>query len=514
MAIDEMTQNDPGQEEPTVVEEVRATEQSFAELLEEYDVEPLHRGQLVEGEIVKIDTNVIFVDVGAKRTAVIPPDDLVQVDEAIRQSLSEGDKVLLYILRTPVGDQDLLVSLQKGLEQQDWLRAEEALADESMLELEVVGHNKGGMLVSFGNLRGFIPNSHLPDLQHIHDRRQLTSAKSKLVGENLPLKVIEVDRERRRLVLSMKAAQSEVRERRLRELQIGEVISGRVASIVDFGVFVDLGGVDGLVHISNLAWQQVAHPSDVLQEGEEIDVLVESVDVERERVSLNRKVLLPNPWHQFAEDHEEGELIEGVVTKVLDFGAFVQVAPGIEGLVHVSEIRIFGTGAPQDVLQTGDVLLVRILSIDPERERLGLSQRRVGMQEEMEWMQRRPTAPDALPDEPAADDAEQPAEDVAADVDDAEQPAEDVAADVDDTPAADDAEQPAEDAAADVDEAPAVDDAESATAAVDVDDTPEQPGDDADAPEAAAAEDGTAEPQTAETESDEEALPEGDSASE
>lgn len=409
MAIDEM-KNDLGDEEQSVVEEVGVAEQSFAELLEEYDVEPLHRGQLVEGEIVKIDDNVIFVDVGAKRTAVIPPDDLAQLDESVRAGLAEGDKVLLYILRTPVGDQDLLVSLQKGLEQQDWLKAEEALADETMLELEVVGHNKGGLLVQFGNLRGFVPNSHLPDLQHIHDRRQLTSAKSKLVGEKLPLKVIEVDRERRRLVVSMKAAQSEVRERRLRELQVGEVITGRVASIVDFGAFVDLDGVDGLVHISNLAWQQVGHPSDVLQEGEEIDVMVESVDVERERVSLNRKVLLPNPWDEFAETHAEGELIEGVVTKVLDFGAFVQVAPGIEGLVHVSEIRIYGSGAPQDVLQTGDVLLVRILSIDPERERLGLSQRRVGMQEEMEWMQRRPTDPDMLLDEPEVETLEEASE--------------------------------------------------------------------------------------------------------
>lgn len=414
MKLEETQTNELEQNEQIANGEQEVTDETFADLLKDYDVEPLHRGQLVEGEILKIEENVMFVDVGAKRTAVIPPDDLEQVDEAVLKEISVGDKVLLYILRTPVGEEELLVSLQKGLEQQDWIEAEKYLENQEMLELEIVGHNKGGLLVKFGNLRGFIPNSHVPDLQHIHDRRQLTSAKSKMVGNELPLKVIEVDRDRRRLVLSMKAAQKEVRERRLRELQVGEVIEGRVASIVDFGAFVDLGGVDGLVHISNLAWRQVGHPSEVVSEGDEIEVLIESVDVERERVSLNRKALQPNPWEEFAEKHEEGELIEGVVTKVVDFGAFVQVSPGIEGLVHVSEIRIYGSGDPKDVLQTGDVLLVRILSIDPDRERLGLSQRRVGMQEEMEWMQRRPAPPEMLEEEFA--DEEEVEEEEPADV--------------------------------------------------------------------------------------------------
>lgn len=364
---------------------------SFAELLEEYEPELLRQGQYVQGEILQIEDNIILADVAAKRTAVVPPQDIEQIEEDDLAQLSVGDEVTLYVIRTPEGGEDLLVSLNKGLEQQDWIEAKEYLANEDLLELEVIGHNKGGLLVVFGHLRGFVPTSHVPQLQHLHNQRMLASKKNKLIGEELSLKVIEVDRRRQRLVLSARKAQKELREQRLLELKLkeGETITGRVTNLVKFGAFVDLGGVEGLIHISEIAWQKVDKAAEYLSPGEEVELLIQSVDVDRERISLSRKALLPSPWELFAENHAAGELVEAVVTNVVDFGAFAYVADGVEGLVHVSEMRGTRDFAPQDVLFPGDTILVRILKIQPEKQRLALSQRRVSQEEETEWIWQR-----------------------------------------------------------------------------------------------------------------------------
>lgn len=364
---------------------------SFAELLAEYEPEPVYRGQYVQGEILQIEENLILANVDAKRTAVIPPQDIELVEDDYLAALSVGDEVTLYVLHTPEGGEDLLVSLNKGLEKQDWVEAKEHLANEELLELEVIGHNKGGLLVTFGHLRGFVPTSHIPQLQHVYNKRQLASQKAKLIGEELPLKVIEADPKRKRLVLSAKKAQKEVRQQRLLELkgQEGETISGRVTNLVKFGAFVDLAGVEGLIHISEIAWENVKKPGDFLSAGEAVDVLIQVVDVDQERVSLSRKALLPNPWDIFDQTHAVGDLVDGVVTNVTDFGAFVLIADGIEGLVHVSEMYGNRDTAPQDVLVPGDTVLVRILNIQPKQQRLSLSQRRVSQHEEMEWVWQR-----------------------------------------------------------------------------------------------------------------------------
>lgn len=382
---DEVISNPNARAEPG---DEKGSSPSFADLLDEYEPEPLRRGQLVEGEILQIEDHVILADVDAKRTAVIPPQDLEQVNQDVLDELSEGDEVTLYVLRTPVGDEDLLVSLQKGLEQQDWVEAKENLSKEELLELEVIGHNKGGLLVAFGHLRGFVPTSHVPQLFRMQSPKDLAGKKAKLVGKDLPLKVIEVDRKRKRLVLSAKAAQKELRRERLLELKqmIGETLVGRVTNVVDFGAFVDLDGVEGLIHVSEIAWQQVNDPGEFLSPGQDIEVQLLSMDVDRERVGLSRKALLPNPWEHFAQTHAIGDLIEGVVTNVIDFGAFVKVTDNIEGLIHVSEMRGTRLGSPQEVLREGDSVLTRITSIEPERERLGLSQRQISDTEEMEWI--------------------------------------------------------------------------------------------------------------------------------
>jgi small subunit ribosomal protein S1 len=374
---------------------------SFEELLDDYAPEPLRKGQFVQGEILQIRDNVILADVDAKRTAIVPPQDLALIQEDHLEQLEVGDEVILYVMRTPRGDDDLLVSLNKGLEQQDWLTAGEYLENEELLELEVVGHNKGGLMVSFGHLRGFVPASHVPQLRFLHNPDRLTSEKAKLVGQELALKVIDVNPQRRRLVLSAKKAQKELRHERLLELKAieGDTITGRIANLVKFGAFVELDGIEGLIHISEIAWHKVDSPADILKRGEEVEVMIQSVDIERERVSLSRRALLPSPWETFDEKHESGELVEGVVASVVDFGAFVLIEDGIEGLLHVSEMRGTKDFAPQDVLLPGDIVLVRIIDIQPEAQRLALSQKRVSQIEEMEWTFRREQPEAHLDDE-------------------------------------------------------------------------------------------------------------------
>ena len=360
----------------------------FVKMLEKHGPLPVRRGQTIEGQIITLEENLAIIDVGAKRDAIVPPEEMEEVDESFLDQLNEGDNVYVYVTRTPIGDEELLVSLEKGLREQDWARAARCLENQESLEMKIVGKNKGGLLVEFGRLQGFIPTSHVPQLQRVRNRGPLAGQKEKLIGEKLLLNVIEVDRQHHRLVLSAKTAQEERRKQRLLELkrEEGETITGIISSLVDFGAFVDLDGVEGLLHISEIAWQKVKGPDEYLNPGDEVDVLIKSVDVERERVSLSRKALLPSPWELFAQTHADGDLVEGVVIDVVDFGAFVRITDGIDGLLHVSEMDGTRDFTPQDLLFPDDTILVRILSIQPEKQRLALSQRRVSQDEELGWI--------------------------------------------------------------------------------------------------------------------------------
>ena len=364
------------------------TDLLFEELIDQYEPAQLEKGQFIKGKIVQIDDNLILANVDAKRTAVVPPQDIARIDENKLEQISVDDEITLYVLRTPVGNEDLLVSINKGLEHQDWVDAKELLSDGELIKLEVIGHNKGGLTVSFGNIQGFVPISHVPQLRHTQNVQNLTSKKAKLVGTEISLKIIEVDRKRHRLILSAKDAHQEIRQQRLEELsqQVGEFVTGTVSNIVKFGAFINLDGVEGLVHLSEIAWQQVDSPHDYFTIGEEVKVLIKSVEIEEEKISLSRKAVLPNPWETFDTFYEEGSLIEGVVTNVVDFGAFVLVDKNIEGLLHVSEIRGPHGLEAHSVLAPGDHVLIRITNIDVERQRLGLSQRKVTQSEEMEWI--------------------------------------------------------------------------------------------------------------------------------
>lgn len=360
----------------------------FFDLIEEYDFPQPKRGDIIQGEILRIDDDVVFIDIGSKRDAMVPYREVEQLDDSFLATLSTGDTVPVYVTRTPVGSDQLLVSLERGLQELDWERATKLKEEDTTIELKIVNYNKGGVVVEFGRIQGFVPNSHIPAIQNVYNHDQRTSYKSKRVDETIKLKIIEIDPSRERFVLSAKAAQKEQRKERLKTLTVGEQLTGTIVNLKHYGAFVDIGdGIVGLLHISRIAWEHVDHPQNLFEIGDEIDVLIDKIDVEKEKISLNRKALLPSPWETFAEQWAAGDLLEGEVTAVVDFGAFVRLADGIEGLLHRNEMNLPSDADPSEVLEEGDVILVRILQIDVAQERLSLSTRRVTASEEIDWMQ-------------------------------------------------------------------------------------------------------------------------------
>lgn len=360
----------------------------FDEFIESYDYSQPKKGHIFEGQIVRIDEDAVVVDIGLKRDGIVPGRDLGMLDPEMRDNLEVGDQVIVAVLATPVGDQELLVSLHKGLEHLDWQKAEALLEDETIVELEVVAHNKGGLLVRYGALRGFAPASQVPELRRLRDSQRLYRAKQAMVGEQIALKAIEVDRQRRRLVFSGLAAQSELRKKSLQQLEKDQIVmQAKIVSVVDFGVFVDLGDIDGLVHISELDWKKLRHPSQQFRVGDEIDVKILEIDVENERVSLSRKALLPNPLEALLEKYKPGQVVSGEITNILDFGAFVRLEPQVVGLIHTSELGYSASGKPQDLVKIREKVLVRVLDVSPQRGRISLSMRRVPRDEQIAWME-------------------------------------------------------------------------------------------------------------------------------
>lgn len=360
---------------------------SFEQLLSDYDFQAPKRGQLLEGQIIRFDEEVILVDVGLKRDAIVQSREIDQLGAEYLEKLGVGDQVLVYVVHSPSGDRDLIVSLSRGIEYKSWEKAQVNLDQGTIITVEVFGYNKGGILVKFEQLHGFVPASQIPELRRGGGRERLNQVKQEMVGLEINVKTIEVDRDRNRLVFSVLAAQEQRRVQRLQELEEGQIfLRATVASVVDFGVFVDLEGVDGLVHVSELDWKIVKRPATLFKPGDEIDVQIISIDVEKERVSLSRKALLPNPWEEVEEKYHPGDVIQGKVTRVMDFGAFVEITKGIEGLVHSSEIGYTAAGKPQEVVQPGETILVRILSVDSKRGRLSLSMRRVPIGEQIRWV--------------------------------------------------------------------------------------------------------------------------------
>jgi small subunit ribosomal protein S1 len=270
-------------------------------------------------------------------------------------------------------------SRQAAALQCDWTTAETTYQGDEVVTLEVIGHNRGGLLVAWNSLRGFVPASQLVDFPISIDEAARRRALSQQVGRSLPLRIIELDAATNRLILSERAAQVEVGQRMsvLRNLSPGDVREGVVTNLCDFGVFVDLGGVEGLIHISELSWGRVSHPRDMLTRGQTVRTFVMSVDPENERVALSLKRLQPDPWESVEKRYHVGQIVEGVITNVVDFGAFARIEEGLEGLIHVSELAEGQFLHPRNVVQEGDKVRVCVLHIDGPARRLGLSLRSV-----------------------------------------------------------------------------------------------------------------------------------------
>jgi small subunit ribosomal protein S1 len=350
----------------------------FLALLEEsFAVEQPVRGDIVMGVIQSIDSMGMLVDLGMKRDGVVPRNDLERLGDDVQFSV--GDRIPVMIVRAEDEDGNLIVSVAQAKQNEDWLRAEELMNSEEVWEGVVADANRGGLIVPFGNLRGFVPASHVSNLPRGLSEEERTQYLQGMVGQPITVKVIEVNRRRRRLVLSQREAQREVRDAHknelLSELVEGEIRRGVVSGLRDFGAFVDLGGADGLIHISELAWHRVKHPREVLKVGQEVEVYVLRLDQEGRRIGLSLKRLQPNPWTQVDELYHVGQIVEGVVSRVTQFGAFVSMEPGIEALLHASQIADPAPENPADLLREGQVIQARIISIEPHRQRLGLSLR-------------------------------------------------------------------------------------------------------------------------------------------
>lgn len=357
----------------------------FAAMLDNYTRAIPARGLIMQGRVLRVADDAIYLDVGAKRDAIVPTRELDLIDDVLTSDIALGDALPVYIERLLPGDELLQGSLEKGLAARDWQVAQTSLDNDETLELEVVGYNKGGLLVQFGRLQGFVPNSHVTSLRHADSPQ---AAKAHLRGERIALKIIEVDADRQRLVLSQKQAERVLRQAHLDTLEVGQIITGTVINTADFGAFVDLGyGLVGLAHISQLSYGRIEHPDEVVTAGAPLKVLVEKIDRERGRISLNHKAVVNNPWVEFAESHAAGDRVAATVVKVTDFGIFARLANGLEGLIHVTELPDWMARAPHEALRIGDSVLTAVLDINVADERLRLSLKRVSYEEEMTWMQ-------------------------------------------------------------------------------------------------------------------------------
>ena len=377
----------PQQEEVVDVQEDEDVEeemQSMAELLdaEEYKVDLPQRGEIRTGVIASIGPSQILVSIGAKSEGVIAGRALDEMSSEVIKSLEVGQEIEAYVLNPEDKHGNVILSYSRAVEMRAWKLVSEMLASEEAYEGKVSGYNKGGLLVDVEGLRGFVPASQVSAV-----RRSLAVGATpeqrwaKMHGEPILVRVIEVDRERRRLILSERAASNEsrqaVKERVISELKIGDSYTGRVTSLANFGAFVNINGADGLVHLSEISWERVKHPSEVLEVGQEVQVKIISIDEEKKRIGLSLRQLQDDPWKSRIAKFQVGQLIEGKITRLTKFGAFARIDDDVEGLIHVSEISDQRVEHPKEELNEGDVVSLRIIRIEADRRRIGLSMRKV-----------------------------------------------------------------------------------------------------------------------------------------
>ena len=338
------------------------------------------RGDVLDGIVVSIDKDGIMVDVGTKSEGIISGHELQNLGPEALEQVKVGDEVVVYVVQPENSSGHVVLSLSRARAEKGWRAVQKQFDEGKAIQASVVDFNRGGLIVDLDGLRGFVPISQVVGLRHDSaGEGEFEGKMAGMVGRLLYLKIIEVNRGRNRLILSERAAVQEMRavrkEQLLGELQEAEIRHGRVTSICDFGAFVDLGGADGLVHLSELSWGQVSHPSQVVQVGDEVDVYVLGVDREKKKIALSLRRSQPGPWARIAEKYKVGDLVSGTITKLASFGAFARIEDGVEGLIHVSELGEGRIPHPRSVVKEGDSLTLRVIRIDPARRRLGLSLR-------------------------------------------------------------------------------------------------------------------------------------------
>ena len=344
---------------------------------------PKH-GELRNGTIARVSPNAIWVDIGAKSEGIIPENEINIIGADAQEELQVGAQCTLYVVRGASQDGPVVLSLLKARQMEEWKQAKQQMQESNVHTGQVLECNRGGLVVTFGQLRGFLPASLMTMKRQ---RRKAGSEPSKqwkdMIGEELTFKITEVDTTENRLIVSERAAEKEVqdekREQLLASIQSGQTLAGRVVSLADFGAFVDLGSLDGLVHISQISWQQIDHPREVLKVGQEVNVRVISVDRKRQRVGLSLKALEEDPWNALSHKYKEGQLVRATITRLAKFGAFAALKDDehIEGLVHISELAERIVVHPKEVVRENEEVTLRIMKIESERRRVGLSLKEV-----------------------------------------------------------------------------------------------------------------------------------------
>lgn len=364
----------------------------FVTLLEaSFERDEPQRGDIVNGTILTVDNLGLIVDVGLGRDGIVERRDLERIQDDVDYQI--GDEVDVMVIRPEDEEGNLLLSVSQARQTEDWRRAEQLMEADEVYEGVVTEANRGGLILPFGNLRGFVPASHVVGLSRGLNEDDRKDQLQTMVGSTIIVKIIEVNWKRRRLVFSQRDAQRERREARkevlLENLQEGEVHSGVVSGLRDFGAFVDLGGADGLIHISELAWHRVKHPSEILSVGDDVEVYVLRLDDEGKRIGLSLKRLQQNPWELIDDMYHIGQLVEGAVSRLTDFGAFISMEPGIEALLHISQMDDPQPEHPSLIVHEGQDLLMRVISIESDKQRLGLSLKEVTPEEQAPWLEKR-----------------------------------------------------------------------------------------------------------------------------
>jgi small subunit ribosomal protein S1 len=402
-----MDNQDANLEQGQTLENNQQENNDMASLLDEAStgIEFPVQGEIRPGVIASMTPGQILVSVGAKSEGVISGKEYELIPPAELAELKIGQEIPVYVINPEDQNGNLVLSFVRAREEQGWKVVDDMLTSKSSYHSTIIGFNKGGLIVPVGGLRGFVPASQIS----LGRRSEMTGDTpeqrwSKMIGQDIDVCVIEIDRERRRLILSERQASSEtresVKERVIDELTEGDIRTGRVTSLAEFGAFVNINGADGLVHLSEISWDHITHPSEALKVGQEVKVKVISIDRAKKRIGLSIRQLISDPWDQKAANFQVGQLVEGTITRLTKFGAFARLTDDVEGLIHISEISEKRIEHPKEVLQEGESVTLRIIKIDPGNHRIGLSLRRVDSMAyaDMDWQ--------SLADEILGDDTE------------------------------------------------------------------------------------------------------------